>query len=148
MESRRQLGILAALAVASLSGCTTEAPPHEFGAPHQAFEAPPQMFIPPPPFPTAPTANQSPAEFNGKFVAVNYALGDEIVTTVLLSPSVKKLGGRDFLVGEVVSGDGQRRSEKKSAVAWLPIETIDSLIAFETKDQALDDASAPVGAKI
>ena len=83
MNSRRRLGVLAAFAVASLSGCTTEVPLDEFGKPPQAFVAPTQALIPPPPFPTAATVHQSPGEFNGKFVALNYLLGDEIVTSGL-----------------------------------------------------------------
>ena len=147
MNSRR-LGVLAAFAVAILSGCTTEVPLSEFGPPPQAFVAPPQAFIPPAPIPVAPTINQSPGEFNGKFVALNYALGDEIVTIVLLSPTVKKLGNRDFLVGEIVATEGRGGTGKKNAAAWVPIEAIDSLMAFESKDQALDETTAPVGAKI
>lgn len=138
MDGFRRIGILAVLVV---GGCTSEIAPPESLPPTQAF-------IPPPPFPYGPQANPSPNELNGKFVAINYLLGDEDAATILASPTVKRLGNRDFLVGDVVAPGGHASGDKKSVSAWVPVDGVESMIVFESKDQALREANDSTGAKM
>ena len=121
MKRLLRVGILAALAFMVTGGCTSDLQPPEIAPSSQAF-------IPPPPLAFGPMATQSPGEFNGKYVAINYGLGDETAAAILHSPTVKKLGMRDFLVGNVVFADGRASSEKTSASAWVPVDSVDSLI--------------------
>jgi hypothetical protein len=142
MRVRMRARVLLVAVAAIAAGCTSEAPPEAF--PSQ------QTFIPPPPPPSFPFAPmQAEAnDFNGKYVAVNHVFGDELETTVLHSPKVRKLGNRDFLVGEIVWQDESPRGEKSKASNWLPIDTVDSMVVFENKDQALKEAVGPDGQKM
>jgi hypothetical protein len=142
MIGRLRLGVLFVLAATIVAGCSTELPPPDAFPPQQAF-------IPPPPsFPFTPPMQNEANDFNGKYVAVNHVFGDELETTVLHSPKVKKLGSRDFLVGEIVWQDESPRGEKSKASNWLPIDTVDSMVVFENKDQALKEAVGPDGQKM
>ena len=144
MNSRIREGVLFVLAAAIVGGCTTEFPPPEAYPAPEAFN--PQ--VPPPPMNFVPAVNPIAADFNGKYVAVNHMFGDELETTVLHSPTVKKLGSRDFLVGEVVGTDGRPGSVKSKTSQWVPVDTVDSMIVFETKDQAILETDEPVGPKM
>src|SRR3954468_7580582 len=100
----RRTGILVGFALLGVGGCTTDPPPGGFPPPRP-------QFIPPPPLDSLPPPIKVADEFKGKFVVLNYVVSEEDATAVLHSPTIKKLGARDFFVGEVVAGDGRVDSQ-------------------------------------
>lgn len=140
----RRMRVSVLLSAASIvAGCAVEQAPPEAIPSQQAFVPPP----PPTSFPFAAPFQPEVNDFKGKYVAVSHVFGDELETTVLHSPTVKKLGNRDFLVGEIV-WEEEGAGEKKKASNWLPVEIIDSMVVFENKDQALKEAVGPDGQKM
>jgi hypothetical protein len=79
------------------------------------------------PDPAKPTADP---DFAGKFVLV--AVKDaEKHALVLENARVKRLGSREFLLGEHVNLKGERPVE---ATYWTPLDEVDYLMEFKTLD--------------
>ena len=86
--------------------------------------------------PTAEKAVMPADEFSGKFVAVNYTIGGVGTSQVMEKVTQRRLGSRDFLVGEItVRGD--QSDDWKGAVVWIPTEQIETIMVFADKGKAL-----------
>ncbi len=69
-------------------------------------------------------------ELAGKFVIV--VMKDEKKHSMVLeNVRVKRLGSREFMLGEYVDESGERPFE---ATYWLPIEEVEYLMEFKTMD--------------
>ena len=91
-----------------------------------------------------------PGAFAGKYVGANYTLNGVVEHSLLHNVEVCRLGGRDFLVGEPVEIGGRDPARLAGAVAWLPIDKVDSLLVIPSKDQAMrlvEDAAKRHGPK-
>ena len=88
----------------------------------------------------APAADEKPvpaagAEFANKFVAVNFKTAGTYHSQLLQHATVRRLGGREFLVGEVCVKDGGPE-DWKGALLWVPMESVDTLMVFSDKARA------------
>jgi hypothetical protein len=91
----------------------------------------------------APAARQAAAdppargdELAGKFLGVNVRQSTGVSPTLLQNASVKRLGNREFLTGELILTP-DIGAEWQGAVAMLPLDQIDSIVAFDDRDKAL-----------
>jgi hypothetical protein len=81
-------------------------------------------------------------EFTGKFVIVEFRSGSRSELELIKGPAIRRLGGRDFLVGEYAIDKDEER-DWKGVVLWIPVEGIESLVVFDKYEparRAADDA--------
>jgi hypothetical protein len=75
--------------------------------------------------------NPSLNDFDGKFVTVNCAFGDNSASAILRAPTYKQMGTHGFLVGELVFPEGP------PVVVWLCLADVESLSVFPSKEEAM-----------
>jgi hypothetical protein len=95
---------------------------------------------PPPPAAAAdkPSADEKPAaDLSKKFVIVGHALGGEHCSVLLKGVEFRKLGAREFLVGEYcINADAGVDKEWEGVQMWVPVDGIDSLMVFADEKKA------------
>jgi hypothetical protein len=74
-------------------------------------------------------------EFTGKFVIVEFRSGSRTQLQLIKGPTIRRLGGRDFLVGEYPV-DKDEEADWKGVVLWVPVEEIESLVVFKQYESA------------
>jgi len=76
-------------------------------------------------------ARKSAPEFAGKWVYVTFKQAGKHTAAMLKDAGVKRLGGREFLVGEYPPTDDKELADWVGVVIWLPVESIDNLLVFD-----------------
>jgi len=87
----------------------------------------------------ADPAAKSPegAEFDGKFVAINYRMGIQHNSGLFKGLSLKKLAGRAFLVGEVAYFHKiEEEQDWRGVEIWIPTDEVESMMIFKDFAQA------------
>jgi hypothetical protein len=84
-----------------------------------------------------PAADRPGGEFAGKVVGINARVAGATQASILQNVTTRRLGGREFLVGEAVLADDAAQADWKGVVYWFPIDGIESVTVFDDKEKAL-----------
>jgi hypothetical protein len=82
-------------------------------------------------------ATKGAPEFHNRFVGVTFKRSGDYSSTLLKGVEVRRLGGRDFLVGESAQPEREEYADWKGVVFWLPLENIEALMVFDDLAQAI-----------
>ncbi|MGL6073548.1 MAG: hypothetical protein ACRC8S_05220 [Fimbriiglobus sp.] len=76
-------------------------------------------------------------DLSKKFVVLSRKLGQDFQSDLLKKIELRKLGNREFLVGEyVVNVDEGVTKEWEGVQLWVPLESVESLMVFGTEAKA------------
>jgi hypothetical protein len=85
----------------------------------------------------APADKAVPADLSKKFVIVGHTLGGEYNSALLKGVEHRKLGTREFLVGEYcINADAGVSKEWEGVQMWVPVDNIESLMVFADEKKA------------
>ncbi len=93
---------------------------------------------------------KSSADFSGKVVVVSFKQGLQYRLDLVKEPALRRLGGKEFLVGECDVGDGDENTAWTGVELWVPVEGVEHLLTFKEyvpARRALDDARSKKAAK-
>lgn len=80
---------------------------------------------------------KSAAELSKKFVIVSHTLSGDYSSVLLKGVECRKLGVREFLVGEYcINADAGVDKEWEGVQMWVPLDKIDSLMVFADEKKA------------
>jgi hypothetical protein len=86
-----------------------------------------------------PTAEPKPAavDLSKKFIIVGHTLGVDYSSVLLKGVEYRKLGTREFLVGEYcINADAGVDKEWEGVQMWVPVDRVDSLMVFADEKKA------------
>lgn len=88
--------------------------------------------------PLAPAAKPAAAgDLTGKFVVVSRKNNGDTSADLLRRVEPRRVGGRDFLVGEYCVNPKLGVGEEWEGVQlWVPVDQIESIMVFATEDKA------------
>lgn len=75
--------------------------------------------------------------FAGKFAAVTFKSGDRAHTNLLAGVTVRRLGGREFLVGKMAVGGEDEVADWQGVESWVPIDGVALINLFGSREQAI-----------
>lgn len=81
-------------------------------------------------------------EFTGRFVVLNYKQTGRSNGALLKDVGVRRLGAREFLVGEYAVEGTDGEEDWKGAKLWVPLDGVESVMVFNTFRQARDAIAA------